>query len=61
MAGLPEHAGTPAELVGASDAALYEAKTGGRGRTAIAHPPTQRHNVERVARHTDVVDPAVVP
>jgi diguanylate cyclase (GGDEF)-like protein len=33
---LPDHADTAPELVGASDAALYEAKTAGRGRTAIA-------------------------
>ncbi|WP_127505834.1 GGDEF domain-containing protein [Actinoplanes solisilvae] len=32
----PEHASTPAELTGASDAALYEAKEQGRGRTALA-------------------------
>lgn len=50
---LPDHAGTAEELVGASDAALYEAKTGGRGRTAIAHPPTQRHNVEHLTRDVD--------
>jgi predicted signal transduction protein with EAL and GGDEF domain len=43
MALLPDHAGTAEELIAASDAALYEAKTGGRGRTAIAHPVTRRH------------------
>jgi GGDEF domain-containing protein len=39
IAVLPDHAGTAKELVAASDSALYEAKTGGRGRTAVAHPP----------------------
>jgi diguanylate cyclase (GGDEF)-like protein len=34
---LPDHAATAEELLGASDAALYEAKLGGRGRTAFAH------------------------
>jgi diguanylate cyclase (GGDEF)-like protein len=33
---LPDHALTAEELLGASDAALYEAKLGGRGRTAVA-------------------------
>ena len=33
---LPDHARSPEELLGASDAALYEAKLGGRGRTAVA-------------------------
>ncbi|MEV6849770.1 GGDEF domain-containing protein [Actinoplanes sp. NPDC051411] len=33
IAVLPDHAGTPEELMGASDAALYEAKLHGRGRT----------------------------
>ncbi|MBL7259261.1 GGDEF domain-containing protein [Paractinoplanes lichenicola] len=41
----PDHAGTADELRAASDAALYEAKQGGRGRTAMAHPPTPRHAV----------------
>jgi diguanylate cyclase (GGDEF)-like protein len=54
VAVLPDHAGTAEELIGASDAALYEAKTGGRGRTAIAHPPSRRHNVEQVTRDTGV-------
>ncbi|GAA0568799.1 hypothetical protein GCM10010172_61380 [Paractinoplanes ferrugineus] len=39
VAVLPDHAGTAAQLGAASDAALYEAKQGGRGRTAMAHPP----------------------
>jgi diguanylate cyclase (GGDEF)-like protein len=36
VAVLPDHASTAEELLGASDAALYEAKLGGRGRTAFA-------------------------
>jgi diguanylate cyclase (GGDEF)-like protein len=36
VAVLPDHATTAEELLGASDAALYEAKLGGRGRTAQA-------------------------
>jgi diguanylate cyclase (GGDEF)-like protein len=42
IAVLPDHAGTAMELGAASDAALYEAKQGGRGRTAMAHPPAPR-------------------
>jgi diguanylate cyclase (GGDEF)-like protein len=57
----PDHAGSAEELVGASDAALYEAKTGGRGRTAIAHPPTPRHNVEQVSCDADAARSAVSP
>jgi diguanylate cyclase (GGDEF)-like protein len=49
---LPDHAGTAVELGTASDAALYEAKQGGRGRTAIAHPPTARHNVDHRPAHS---------
>jgi diguanylate cyclase (GGDEF)-like protein len=44
---LPDHAGTAVELGAASDAALYQAKQGGRGRTAMAEPPA-RHNVDQV-------------
>jgi diguanylate cyclase (GGDEF)-like protein len=36
VAVLPDHAATAEELLGTSDAALYEAKQGGRGRTAVA-------------------------
>jgi diguanylate cyclase (GGDEF)-like protein len=38
VAVLPDHAGTAVDLGTASDTALYEAKQGGRGRTAMAHP-----------------------
>ncbi|MFF5296671.1 GGDEF domain-containing protein [Paractinoplanes globisporus] len=48
IAVLPDHAGTAVELGAASDAALYEAKEGGRGRTAMAHPPSPRHNVDQL-------------
>jgi diguanylate cyclase (GGDEF)-like protein len=39
VAVLPDHASTAADLLAASDTALYEAKTAGRNRTATAHPP----------------------
>ncbi len=38
IAVLPDHAGTANALVAASDSALYQAKAGGRGRTAVARP-----------------------
>jgi len=41
IAVLPDHAGTAGELLTASDTALYAAKSGGRGRTATADPPTR--------------------
>jgi diguanylate cyclase (GGDEF)-like protein len=49
---LPDHAGTAIELGSASDAALYEAKQGGRGRTAIAHSPAPRHHVDHRSMHS---------
>jgi diguanylate cyclase (GGDEF)-like protein len=49
VAVLPDHAGTAEELVGASDAALYEAKSGGRGRTKVADPPPPRLNLDQIA------------
>jgi diguanylate cyclase (GGDEF)-like protein len=55
---LPDDADTIAALVTASDAALYDAKTSGRGRVAVAHdPPADRHNVDRTA---DPATPAPV-
>jgi diguanylate cyclase (GGDEF)-like protein len=45
LATLPSDAGTVEELVAASDAALYEAKTSGRGRVAVAG---ERHNLDQV-------------
>jgi len=42
VAVLPDHAGTAEELIAASDAALYDAKARGRGRTATAHPAPAR-------------------
>ena len=49
VAVLPGDADTVEDLVTASDAALYEAKTSGRGRTATA---PGRHNVDRVPQVT---------
>ena len=48
VAALPDHAATGEELSAASDAALYRAKEGGRGRTAEALRPSPRHNVDRM-------------
>jgi diguanylate cyclase (GGDEF)-like protein len=47
VAVLPGDVSTVADLVTASDAALYEAKTSGRGRVSVAG---DLHNVERVTR-----------
>jgi diguanylate cyclase (GGDEF)-like protein len=49
---MPDHAGSAEELVTASDRALYEAKAGGRGRTAVAHPPGPRQNVDQLPADT---------
>jgi diguanylate cyclase (GGDEF)-like protein len=46
VAVLPDHAATVDQLAGASDAALYDAKSRGRGRVAVAGEPA-RHNVDR--------------
>jgi len=45
LAVLPGDARTATELAAASDAALYQAKTSGRGRTSVAD---ERYNVDRV-------------
>jgi PleD family two-component response regulator len=45
LAVLPGDVRTVADLVAASDAALYQAKTSGRGRVSIAG---ERHNVDQV-------------
>ncbi|MEV6346858.1 GGDEF domain-containing protein [Actinoplanes sp. NPDC051851] len=46
---LPQHATTADELQRVADAALYSAKAGGRGRSALAHTaPHERHNVDRI-------------
>jgi diguanylate cyclase (GGDEF)-like protein len=50
VAVLPDDAATVEALVTASDTALYDAKTSGRGRVAVAvaqEPSAGRHNVER--------------
>ena len=47
VAALPDHAGTADELLAASDTALYAAKAGGRGRTAVADPPSPRRRGSR--------------
>jgi diguanylate cyclase (GGDEF)-like protein len=52
VAVLPGDAATVADLVAASDAALYDAKTSGRGRVSVAG---DRHNVDRVPSY--VPDP----
>jgi diguanylate cyclase (GGDEF)-like protein len=48
IAVMPGDADTIEELVAASDSALYEAKTAGRGRVSVAVP---RHNVDRIPRY----------
>jgi diguanylate cyclase (GGDEF)-like protein len=54
---LPDHAGTGEELVAASDAALYEAKSDGRGRTATARRPAPRQNLDRLPGAGPRADP----
>jgi diguanylate cyclase (GGDEF)-like protein len=48
LAILPDHANGGEKLMAASDAALYEAKTGGRGRTVVAHPPLRPQDADHV-------------
>ncbi|MEV4709138.1 GGDEF domain-containing protein [Actinoplanes sp. NPDC049316] len=57
VAVLPGDATTVDELVTASDAALYQAKTSGRGRTATA---PDRHNVDRVRPDQPASGPAAL-
>jgi diguanylate cyclase (GGDEF)-like protein len=47
LAVLPDHANTVADLLAASDTALYEAKSRGRGQVAVAGD-VARHNVDRI-------------
>ena len=47
VAVLPDHATTVADLLAASDTALYEAKSRGRGQVAVAGD-VARHNVDRI-------------
>ena len=52
VAVLPDDADTVEKLVTASDAALYEAKSRGRGQVAVAHgrgPGPARQNVDRIS------------
>jgi diguanylate cyclase (GGDEF)-like protein len=50
LAVLPDDGATVEALMAASDAALYDAKTSGRGRVAAAtRPESARHNVDRVS------------
>ena len=51
---LPGHASTADELAAASDAALYEAKSGGRGRTAWAGLPASRIDTGRRTPRTAI-------
>ncbi|GLY00284.1 GGDEF domain-containing protein [Actinoplanes sp. NBRC 101535] len=53
IAVLPDHAATADELQRAADAALYEAKAAGRGRSRLARGgPAPRQNVDRMPRPT---------
>ncbi|WP_433825189.1 diguanylate cyclase [Actinoplanes sp. CA-015351] len=48
VAVLPDHAGSAEELQRVADTALYQAKAGGRGRSALASGRPPRHNVDQV-------------
>ncbi|MBB2943865.1 diguanylate cyclase (GGDEF)-like protein [Actinoplanes lutulentus] len=48
VAVLPDHAGSAEELQRVADTALYQAKAGGRGRSALAQGRPPRHNVDQV-------------
>ena len=59
---LPDDASTVEALLAASDAALYEAKTHGRGRVALAPAgPVGRHNVDHVRMEKGATDGARRP
>jgi diguanylate cyclase (GGDEF)-like protein len=60
VAVLPEHADTVDELAKASDAALYQAKSRGRGQVAVAEnprTPATRQNVDRLPPHDQPMPP----
>ena len=54
VAVLPDHAATAEDLQRVADAALYQAKAAGRGRSTVAPPPAARHNVDQVPAHSPV-------
>jgi PleD family two-component response regulator len=49
VASFPQHAMSPKELMAAADAALYEAKRGGRDQVAIALPKAEEGVIPNAA------------